>query len=259
MKPKIVFFTLLTIACVCIFHACNKLENTDAVRPLSKASGEELFMAIYFAQGDAANHIQSIRNRSDEYKAMIKTNPKLKKFSEEFTGEIILKIKELDSAYFTQFKKQLASNNFYSKQLALANGAKMLKAAGYRSSYAGLFKLQDDIQAKNVDFNAKELQSLDYTKKEDIDKFKKILNEEYAINLDDEDYKIACVPAVAFCYAIAAAVSIAAVAYTAFGAVQAVAYLAYWVYAEVKFWSGNMNMENIGQSDALIQELSHLL
>ena len=85
---------------------------------------------------------------------------------------------------------------------------------------------------------------------EGMTKFKSLIKTKYDIDVDDDDYKIACAPNLGFCYvyAVAAVVSIAAVAYSG------VAVVAYAVYAKVEFWGGVTNHDAIG--NVLIEELA---
>lgn len=233
--------------------------NEEQEKPLADFSGEELFEALFFSSGSAAQYIQTIQPSVENLNVAITSNPEVGDFTSEFSSEIISEINGLDPTYFARFKEQLASDNYYSMELALANGSKMIKAAGYRSSYSGMFKLMDDLNSKNVDFNDEALAGLDYSKEEDVDKLKDFLRQEYSIDLNNEDYKVACIPVAAVCivYAAAAVVSIAAVAYTAVAAVNAAAWVT--VYAWVELWGGNTMMDTVGQNDVLIQELARLL
>jgi SdpC family antimicrobial peptide len=255
MKNKILISSLVVLLLAFAF-SCNSEEDD---KPLQNYSGEELFQALFFSSGEAAQHIQTIQSSVEKLNTALKANPEVKKFTTDFSAEIIQRINELDPTYFTRFKEQLASDNFYTMELALANGSKMIKAAGYRSSYAGMFRLMDDLNEKNVDFSAAQLEDLDYTKEEDVQKLKDFLSQQYSIDLNSEDYKVACVPVAAVCvvYAIAAVVSISAAAYTALAVVNAAAWIT--VYAWIELWGGDSMMETVGQNDVLIQELSVLL
>src|SRR5690606_38805461 len=96
-----------------LIQACSNDEPSND-KPLSKYSGEELFKALYFVQGEAAIHIQSLRPKAESYKMAAIANPEIKKSSEEFSAEIVAKINELDPTYFKKFKEQLSSKNYYS-------------------------------------------------------------------------------------------------------------------------------------------------
>lgn len=222
-------------------------------------SGEELFRGIFFLQGDVVNNLESLKPRSNQLEVAQKANPESQEFFDELVDEIVMQIKLLDPEYFTNFKSQMASKNYYSMELALSNGTKMIKAAGLKSDkISGVFRLMVEIENKGVDFENEEFKTLDLEKPENVEKLKSILKKDYSIDLDDEQYNVACVPVAAVCvvYAAAAVVSIAAVAYTAVAAVNAAAWVT--VYAWVELW-GSTNFENdVAFNDILVKEIAAL-
>lgn len=248
---------LLLFALMCSLFLMQSCKNEhDETTPLSKYSGEELFRAIYFTQGEAANHIQSLRHKVETFKSASIANSEMKKISEDLSNELVREINRLDPEYFLKFKEQLSSKNFYAMELALGNGAKMIRAAGYRTSYASMFKLVDDMNEKKVDLKVKELEGLDITKKEDFEKFQAYLKNEYSIDLQDTDYKVGVAVPIAV-YAAAVVWTIAAVVASAVGVVNAAVYATVYMCVEL---AGNCaNAPIIEEPENMIVELSKLL
>lgn len=250
---------LLGIAMVCVSFvmvtSCEKPEEV-AVQQKTEYSGEELFRGIFFFQGEVPAKIQSMRPQYEQFKQMSR-DKKVEQAMLAYTDELVLQIRQIDPTYFDQFKAQIESDNMYGIQLAIANGTKMIEAAGYRSEkYSGMFRLQHELDAKKVDFNKAEFQNLDLKTEEGIAEFKKILKKDYLIDLDDEQYKVACTPFAAFCVAIVAAAvyNTALAVHTAAAAVNAVAYLA--AYLKVGLWGGiTAEMTGTGY-DQLISEIA---
>jgi SdpC family antimicrobial peptide len=255
MKKKLSIFILLAMLSFGVFQSCSDTEDT---KPLAQYSGEELFRAVFFLQGEATNHLQSLKPNVDQM-SPAPADEKIKKSNEAFANEIIAKINELDPKYFDNFKQQLESDNYYSIELALTNGTKMVRAAGYRSTYAGLFKLMDDIRDKNVNFESDAFKNLDLSKAEDVEKFKQHMKSEYAIDLDDEDYMSACTPGLAVCWYIAAVVHNALAVFFAAAVQSVVAINVAYVYNLGEWWGGTGMTGIAGQTDVLIQELAQLL
>jgi SdpC family antimicrobial peptide len=248
MKNKILI-SAIGVLLLAFAISCNDEEDN---KPLQNYSGEDLFQAIFFSYGDAAQYIQTIQLSVEKLNKSLKTNPEIKQFSDDFRNEIVRNINELDPTYFTRFKEQLASDNFYSMELALNNGVKMIKASGYRSSYAGMFRLMDDLNEKSVDLNVTALEDLDYTKEEDIEKLKNFLKEEYAIDLTDDDYKIGA-DAIVVCYVVCPPVIYP------YPVLPIVVLPLPPVYAWVEVWGGDPMMEGTAGQNALVQELANLL
>ncbi|MDJ1473277.1 hypothetical protein QNI19_32795 [Cytophagaceae bacterium DM2B3-1] len=205
-----VIFPLLSIF---IFASCSTSNAEEISRDYS---GEELFKGIFFLQGDSASQLESLQPQLAKRKAMYATYPEMQKAYAEFSDEIISQIKKIEPSYFKQFKAQIQTKNLYKIQLALTNGAKMIKLGGLASEkYNGIFRLADQLDEKKVDLSTEDFKSLNTTKEEDMKKFKALLSEKYSINLDDEDYKVACTPPMAICVALligaVVAVTVAAV------------------------------------------------
>lgn len=237
-----------------IFVSCY---NDDEPIAKKEYSGEELFRGIFFLEGEVAQSLESLKPNLDEMETTLKTNPEAKASYGDFANEIMSQINRLDPEFLDNFKSQIESDNYYSIELALGNGSRMIKAAGFASEkYSGIFKLASDVQEKNIDFNSEEFENLDLNNPEDIEKFKSLLKTNYQIDLDDENYQVACIPAIMICYAIAGVVSIAALAYTALAGVHVVAVMAYYVYSKVEFWGVNNSSNDIAKTDGLVTEIA---
>ena len=232
-----------------ISYGCQN-SGTDEQQTQLNYSGEEIFRGIFFSQGELPNQIEALKEEHEKTENIAKTNKDVKDFQLDFSKEIIKSINTLDPTFFTQFKKQMESKNYYAIQLAMTNATKMIKAGGYNSKYSGFFKLADELETKKVDLSGNEFKNIDMNSPEGMTKFKSLIKTKYDIDVDDDDYKIACAPNLGFCYvyAVAAVVSIAAVAYSG------VAVVAYAVYAKVEFWGGVTNHDAIG--NVLIEELA---
>ncbi|MEM0941856.1 MAG: hypothetical protein AAF600_18015 [Bacteroidota bacterium] len=221
-------------------------------------TGEEMFRGIFFLQGDVVNHLESLHADLDKLKVSQKANPESVEYFESFVDEIVAQIELLDPDYFDNFKSQFESNNYYSIELALSNGTSMIKAAGLKSEeLSGVFRLMLEIENKKVDFESEDMKKLDFKNQEDVAKLKSILKNDYSIDLDDEQYSVACVPVAAVCvvYAAAAVVSVAAVAYTAVAAVNATAWVT--VYAWVEVWGGTQSQPSIASNNVLVKEIAN--
>ena len=217
-------------------------------------SGEEIFRGIFFLQGDVVNHLESLHADLNKLKATQKANPESIEYFESFVNEIVTQINLLDPDYFDSFKSQLESNNYYSIELALSNGTRMIKAAGLKSKeLSGVFRLMLEIENKKVDFESDHIKQLDFNNQEDIAKLKSILKNDYSIDLDEEEYSVACSLAIAICvvYAAVAFISIAAVSHTAAVAVQAVAVVAYYLLVEV--WGMNTSGNEIATNELILE------
>lgn len=222
-------------------------------------SGEEMFRGIFFLQGDVIHQLESLHADSDKLKISQKSNPESIEYFEDFVDEIVLQIESLDPDYFNNFKKQVESKNYYSIELALSNGTNMIKAAGLKSEkLSSVFRLMTEFEDKKVDFQTASIKKLDFKNPEDVSKLKSILKNDYSIDLDDEQYSVACVPVAAVCvvYAAAAVVSIAAVAYTAVAAINAAAWVT--VYAWVEVWGGAQFENGIASNSLLVKEIANL-
>jgi hypothetical protein len=246
---------IMVCASFLAFTGCEKSEEVS-LEQKTDYSGEALFRGLFFFQGDVPTKVQSLRPHYDQFKQASR-DKKVDKAMQEFIDEMIVQIKQIDPTYFDQFKAQIQSDNMYGIELAIANGTKMIEAAGYRSEkYAGMFKLQHALEVKKVDFSKAEFQNLDLKTAEGVEKFKKILKKDYLIDLDDEQYKVACAPFGAVCVVIlvAAVYNTAAAIHTAAAAVNAVAVVA--AYLKVGLWGG-FNAEMTGTAyDQLISEIA---
>lgn len=221
-------------------------------------SGEELFRGIFFLQGRVAQELNGLQQNLEQIEATMSLDENSRISYGEFSDEIINEINEIDPEFFEKFHTQLKSDNYYVIELALDNSRNMIMAAGLKSDkYSGLFKLVQETKNKGIDFRS-QFGHLDFTNDVDVAQFKNEMKDVYQIDLDDEKYQVACVPAIAVCYAIAAAVSIAAVAYTALAGVQAVAVFAYYVYSEVKFWGSQSIQDDDIMQKALINEIANI-
>lgn len=230
-----------------ISYGCQNSE-TDQEQTHLNYSGEEIFKGIFFSQGELPNQIEALKGEHEKSENLTATNKNLKDFQLDFSKEIIKSINALDPAFFSQFKKQMESKNYYAIQLAMANATKMIKAGGYNSKYSGYFKLTDKLESKKADFSTKEFQDIDISTPEGIAKYKSLIKDKYDINVDDDDYKVACSIGAVVCvvYLVAGAVNtVVAAYYVVAGAV---------VYAKVEFWGGGTNESTIG--NVLIEELA---
>lgn len=244
---------IVPLVLLAISYGC---QNNDVDQKPDKLnySGEEIFRGIFFSQGKLPTQIEALKPEHEKSEIAMATNKNVKEFKIDFSNEIVKSIKLLDPTFFTQFKKQMESKNYYAIQLALTNGTKMIKAAGYKSKYSGFFKLSDDLESKKADLTSKEFKDININTPEGLAKYKSLIKDKYDINIDDDNYKIACSPAAVVCvYFAAAAYSIVAVAtsYVA-GAYTAVAVAV--VYYKVEYWGGGTNENVIG--NVLIEELA---
>lgn len=249
-KKIIGFGVLIPLLSLFIIYGCQNDGNEQDSAQLNY-SGEELFKGILFVQGELPKHINALKSNHEEYEATMIADKNQKEFSLDFSKEIIKEINTLDPIYFDQFKKQMESKNYFAMQLALTNAFKMLKAAGYRSKYSGFFKLSDKLESKKADLTSKEFKDIDVSTPEGLAKYKSLIKDKYDINVDDDDYKIACAPYTGFCYYIAGAISYVVGLYSFAGVTV------YYVYNKVEFWGGATNENVIG--NVLIEELSKKL
>lgn len=242
---------------VMMFTVASCSQDDEVVR--KNHTGEELFRGVFFLQGEVPDDLESLKANVDQLRIAQKANPESVKFFEDFVDEIVLQTRLLDPGYFDNFKAQLESDNYYSIELALSNGRNMIKAAGLKSEkLSGIFRLMTDIENKQVDFAKENIEKLDLENPDDVAKLKSILKKDYSIDLDDEQYNVACLPVAAVCvvYAAAAVVSIAAVAYTAVAAVNAAAVAT--VYAWVEAWGGAQFENGAASNNLLVKEIANL-
>ncbi|WET67881.1 hypothetical protein [Sphingobacterium sp.] len=254
-KSLIGISLFLFLATSIIYYSCSK-ETKETTS--STLSGEQMFRAVYFLQGELATKIDAIKPGIEQQKGIIKTKEQLAEVN-EFIDEIILNIKKIDPQYFAVFKEQLESKNFYAVDLALKNGNKMIEAAGYKSKYANYFKLARDVKQKNV--NLEEASDLNLETPDGLNKFKLHLNQKYGINLDDENYKVSCSVAAGICvaYVVAAAVSSVVAAVTLIGAANLIGYANVAVKTETYFWSYNSEESVIAIQEKTVADLIKVL
>lgn len=233
--PLMVFF---------ISYGCQKNDDDQTTAQMNY-SGEEIFRGIFFSEGELPNQIDALKAEHEKSEALSIANKSVKEFKLDFSDEIVNSINELDPEFFNNFKKQMESKNYYAIQLAMTNAAKMVKAGGYRSKYAGFFKLSDELESKKVDLSSKEFTDIDVSTPEGLVKYKSLIKDKYNINVDDDEYKVGCVTVF---YAIAGVVSIAAAAYSVVGVAV------YAVYSKVEFWGGATNQDAVG--NVLVEELA---
>lgn len=229
--PLLVFF---------ISYGCQTNGNEKNTSQMNY-SGEEIFKGIFFLQGPLPNKIEALKSEYEKSKASMATNKEVGEFQLEFSKEIIKSINTLDPSFFKQFKEQMESKNYYAVQLAVANASKMLKAGGYNSKYSNLFKLSDELESKKADL-PNEFKDFDINSPQGLAKYKSLMKTKYDIDLDDENYKIACAPSLGFCIVV--------VVVAGFALAVAVSY----VYNLHEYWGGVKNQNMI--ENVLIEELA---
>ncbi len=245
-KKIIGFAVLIPLLSLFIIFGCQNDGNDQNTAQLNY-SGEEIFRGIFFSQGDLPNHIDALKANHEQSEAAMAANKNVKEFKLDFSKEIIKEINTLDPNYFSQFKKQMESKNYFAMQLAISNALKMIKAGGYRSKYSGYFKLSDKLESKKADFTSKEFQNIDINTPDGITKYKSLIKDKYDINVDDDEYKVAC----SFCVVYLVAGAINTVAMFHYGVTVAM------VYDKVEFWGGATNQNAV--DDVLIEELAKKL
>ncbi|MGJ1439528.1 MULTISPECIES: hypothetical protein [Sphingobacterium] len=233
MKIKqLILITLSVIVGSIIIYSCTKDANEDAK---SQYSGEEMFRAIYFLEGNAVNELSSLKPALSQMQKSKSANPDRKRdeFVKEMNNVLISTIKELDKDFFENFKRQVEADDYYAIQLAIGNGARMLRAAGFKSKYAPMFNFLEEVGNKNINLKDEKFKGLDFQKESDVKKFVKILKDDHGIDIDmDQETQLYAV-----CnFGIACAVALVAVATMAVAAQSVAGLWVYYVYSKVEFW-----------------------
>lgn len=153
-------------------------------------SGEELFSAIFFLQGEAADNIESLQSNIEYFEKAIKSVPverreNVTEFLASFQQDITKNISELNPDFFDNFKNDIESNDFYRIEATLNNGSKVLKEAGLSSKKFGrLFQLSELLNEKqglsSMNLAQEDLELIDKQKEE----YEELLKKDFNVNLD---------------------------------------------------------------------------
>lgn len=206
------------------------LKNGEVI---DKYTGEEIFRALYFLQGELVNELPTSLALKESI-AYIKLSRDEEKEINKFYDGLIADIKKADPNYFIDFKSKLEKNSddLYELETIYSDGLEMVRTTGMKGDFKKIFELNQEFLDKGVDFNREDLKNLDLSKEDDYKKFVDILGDDYGINIEDEylqqtlacNFGIFCVVAIA-------------VAVTQVVAAQSVVGLwVYAVYAKVKLW-----------------------
>lgn len=196
-----------------LFFGCS---NDDSSKDLEDQSfsGEELFSAIFFLEGDAASEINSLKlalQDSEELRASLTIDERkiADEFMSDFQNDLITNIKNINHNFFNEFKSNIESDNFYLIEESMINGVAILKEAGLASAkYGELFTLADKIKdLTQFDSDENSIANLEESK----EKYNLLLQEEYGFN----PASVPAIPGFERCFAIL----VVAVAVFAVGAV----------------------------------------
>lgn len=248
MKMNNGLTTLVIMLCFMLTQGCNYRTDTRDGKLLTQYSGVELFKAIYFLQGDAASKIQSLKANMENYKIAAQSNKNLGKLKEDFTSDIVSEINHLDPDYFENFKEDISSKDFFTIETALINGAKMVKAAGYRSKYAPLFVLSEESNVKKVISNEKELGNQLVTENSELQKLQQYFKEKYSLNIDGASFGIGSFTGIV----------VTPPTYPTLSIVPAVDFPVFIALAEVR-GVNMLELANYKKPDELVHELSILI
>ena len=222
------WYFMLPLIVVFIAFSCQQSESItpDPKKMAAKNfSGEEVFRGIFFYQGDIVENFPSIQKNRETIQTTFNTNLEAEQVYQEFTDQIIEKIKVIDPNYFEEFKTKISTKNLYQIEEILESAKYIIKDAGYLTDYKNIFELSDELEAKKVVIN-KDMFDPSAAKESNYHTLRNHLNEEYSVSLAERsfgDVTACCLYVVFAVGAIVAAVAVVALA-------------AYWVYAGVEFW-----------------------
>lgn len=179
MKKKVIFAGITLIAIVGAF-VYGIQSNDDRV--LSKYSGRELFLAIYFGSGEAVKSISSLEGMTSVSEAH-QTTEVARANNVQFANEILALIDSENPHYFQEFKDGLASANYYDVENTLKEGSKVIKAAGYRSKYAPLFALAEEFAQDKVGGHTKFVGAGDLAKLSEFEDLRNHFKQKYGMEI----------------------------------------------------------------------------
>ncbi len=123
-------------------------KDANSLASFQLASGQEIFNAIYFMEGDLVGAIPSLQAYKSQLDEMTVGHPEIVAVKQQFTAELDSIINAQDPNYFANFKNNLSSSDLYVVGTTLQSGATMVETAGKASlKYRNLFKLTDAIMA----------------------------------------------------------------------------------------------------------------
>ncbi|MBL3655900.1 hypothetical protein [Fulvivirga sediminis] len=180
-KSSFAIFSILLLS-----TSCNDSDQSVTSDSVKDYSGEEIFSAIFFMEGELANSIDVLKPGADQLQAATQDKD-VEVDYQYFKTEIMGTIHELEPQFFNKFAESMKSDNLYEVELGLNNARKMFKAAGLASEYGDYFKIMEEIDSKKVNLNDARLKSLNFNDADDVEKLAQIFKEDYDIDFANFD------------------------------------------------------------------------
>lgn len=254
-KFCIKWYCVSPLTLVFTLFSCQSSEIVEKIEPeiiVESFSGEDIFRAIFFFQGEIVESLPSLQKNKETIQATFNVNPDAELVYEEFTNQIIEKVKVIDPNYFIKFKSKISSENLYQIEEVINSAKNIIKDAGYLTDYKSIFKLSDELESKEVVID-ESMFDPSASKNSNYYLLRDYLNDEYGVSLSEHGFGDANACCLYVLLAVGAVIA----------AVAVVAAAAHWVYAGVEFWGPEPIDEEgragINRQRELIAEISNLL
>lgn len=142
------FYALMATSCTSSFASDNKVRNF---------TGEDIFKAIYFKEGEAAKLIPTLNSKSI-FEANVLTREELAQ-KKDLMYDLIQNIKASNSSYFTEFEKMIKSDDYNTISEALKNSADVMLQAGLVSAKYGKYYKEALALTKDADVSKFDLKT----------------------------------------------------------------------------------------------------
>lgn len=239
---KFIFLLFTFFTSIFLLTNCDQDDTINYVD--NKPSGEELFKAIFFLEGDLAKRIsyyQPILAQMDEFE---KKHPEIIKSKSQKINYFIELIKKNDNAYFNNLKNSIESKDVKKVESSILQGGDLIKAVA----------IIDYSKMNSSDV----LDKYDFSNKNDLKTFLKNNEKTYEKLLNDDENSIQNInpnkEACLFPYAV-----VAAVVWEAAAAVNVVAIATAVAITKAAFWdpteSVEANSKNSLEKDIFLKKL----
>ena len=240
---------MLPLILVFVVFSC---QTSESVENIELEITAENFRGVFFYQGDIVDSLPSLQKNKETIQTTFDANSEAELVYQEFTNQIIEKIKVIDPNYFEEFKSKISTENLYQIEEVMNSAKSIIKDAGYLTDYKNIFESSDELETKEVVID-ENMFDPSASKNSNYYLLRDYLNDEYSVSLAEHGFG----DANACCLYVLVAVGAVVVA------VAVVAAAAYWVYAGVEFWGveaiddGGRVAKN--RERELIAEISELL